>query len=84
MYHDLRKYDLRLERAVLTEMERLELSWLRRQSEPVWGGHLKRGEPLEGTSLESYVKRGLIEDAGNCGVGYVITAKGRAELRNRK
>jgi hypothetical protein len=34
---------------MLTERDRLELSYLGRATEPLWGGHLKRGEPITTT-----------------------------------
>lgn len=63
----------------LTKLERLELSWLSRQSHPVWGGHLARGEPVEQTGLARFVRMGVIEEASQ--FGYRITAKGRAAIR---
>jgi hypothetical protein len=61
----------------LTNLERLELSWLAQQAGPVWGAHLERGEPVEITALANYVERGLIERWKD---GYGISEVGRAAL----
>lgn len=38
-----------------------ELRWLCRQTKPVWGGHIERGEPVEVTALWPLVRDGIIE-----------------------
>lgn len=69
----------------LTSLERTELTYLARQTEPVWGGHLKRGEP-PGQSLARYLSRGWVEVysqvlGGETVKGYRITEAGRKALQ---
>jgi len=60
---------------VLRDIDRRELKWLAQQTDPVWGGHLDRGEPVQvGSPLEFYLSSGLIKCVR--GVGYVITTRG--------
>ena len=59
----------------------LELEWLERQPHPVWAGHLKRGEPAS-RNLQAMIDGGLIEAVSKPCIGYVITEKGRAYVRD--
>lgn len=60
------------------QIRRLELEWLARQSQPVWGGHLERGEPLpQDSGIGAYLRAGLIERHDALGrKGYRITRAG--------
>lgn len=62
----------------LTECERWELSYLARQRRPIWGAHLKRGEPLDSLQMRRWLDLGLIRKIGS--EGYSITDLGRAAL----
>lgn len=64
----------------LTPIERWSLQWLAKQQWPMWGGHLKRGEPLSDNSIKAFLVNGLIAQREG---GYVITDKGR-ELSGAK
>ncbi len=57
---------------------RLELQWLARQSTPMWGGHLERGQPISDPQMRAWVEDGVIERVDHPRLGYVITEKGRA------
>ena len=60
----------------LRDIDRRELKWLAQHVEPVWGGHLDRGEPVQiGSPLEFYLSNGLIKCVKD--VGYIITARGK-------
>lgn len=54
-----------------------ELKWLAKQHEPVWGGHLARGEPISDSTMQAWVADGIIEAVKRPRIGYVLTEKGR-------
>lgn len=54
----------------------LSLRYLARSRQPLWGGHLKRGEPVSDPDMRRWIDEGIIEVVGTD--GYVITDKGRA------
>ena len=62
-------------------LSRGELLYLARENKPVWGGHLKRGEPLNDDGLKRALADGIIKQIGL--EGYVITVKGRKMLGDR-
>lgn len=62
----------------LTPIARLSLSYLAKSREPLWGGHLKRGEPITDPEMRSWVANGLIKQFRD--EGYFITEAGRAAL----
>lgn len=71
----------------LTNDERRSLIWLSQQSEPVWGGHLERGEPIDGPRIDlrfsEWVRNRLVEEWPNHHKrGYRITEKGRVILKD--
>jgi hypothetical protein len=61
----------------VTYSRKAELRWLGRQSLPMWGGHLERGEPLTSETMQEYLIRGLIEPVSDPCLGYVLTDAGR-------
>lgn len=60
-----------------------ELRWLGRQSLPVWGGHLERGEPLRDAQMHAWVRDGIIAAVSHPRLGYVLTDKGREYIESR-
>jgi hypothetical protein len=67
----------------LSDFDVLQLSWLAKQHEPMWGGHLKRDEPISDHDMCRWLDLGLIErvpDTGYHDCGYRITPAGRAAL----
>ncbi len=59
--------------------ERLQLEYLRRSTEPLWGGHLQRGEPVTDGDMMRWIDNGWIEVAPDRS-GYVLTELGRSAL----
>lgn len=59
---------------MLTENEKLELRYLRRANKPLWGGHLKRKEPITDPKMQRWLDLGLIKAVQNN--GYVLTETG--------
>lgn len=68
---------------ILTERDRLELSYLRMRDRPLWGGHVERGEPITAPRLQKWVDEGLIEYTEVTLKGYVLTEKGKQALDKR-
>lgn len=64
---------------MLTKRERLELEYLAKAHQPLWGGHLKRGEAITDPNMKRWVDQGLIEAVGTD--GYVLTKAGELALR---
>lgn len=64
--------------AHLTNSEDDQLRYLARSSEPLWGGHLKRGEPITDQQMQRWLDLGLIEAVGS--EGYRATPLCRATL----
>jgi hypothetical protein len=62
----------------LSKMDRRHLGWLAKQHAPMWGGHLKRGEPISDPDMGRWIETGLIEAVDT--EGYRITDAGRAAL----
>lgn len=62
----------------MTDLERLELAYLAKQYRPIWGAHLKRGEPLPDNNMKRWLVRGWMKQVGL--QGYVITNTGREAL----
>ena len=62
----------------LSKMDQLQLGWLARRAKPMWGGHLKRGEPISDPDMRRWVETGLIKAIGT--EGYVLTEAGRREV----
>jgi len=56
------------------------LQYLARSHVPLWGGHLKRREPITDGEMQDWVDRGLIQAVGT--EGYVITEAGREVIRD--
>lgn len=61
---------------ILTKLERWMLEDLGRSEQPLWGGHLKRGEPVNDPDMRRWIENGLIEAVGT--EGYRLTDAGRA------
>jgi len=61
----------------LTEQEKVELAYLA-QKNYLWGGHLKRGEPLNDPHMIRWRDLGLIEAVDT--IGYRITDAGRRAI----
>lgn len=61
---------------MLTERDKLQLRYLGRSLQPLWGGHLQRGEPISDPDMQRWLELGLIEAVGTR--GYLLTVKGRA------
>ena len=61
--------------------ERMELEWLGRQTKPVWGGHLERGEPITDANMQRWLDQGIIKAVETPSKGYVLTDIGRTYLR---
>ena len=59
---------------ILPKKDVRQLRWLDRQRSPVWGAHLKRGDPITDPSMQSWLDQGLIQQIGE---GYVLTNYGR-------
>jgi hypothetical protein len=59
---------------LLTESEKLELRYLQRANKPLWGGHLKRKEPITDPKMQRWLDLGLIEAVRDD--GYMLTATG--------
>lgn len=59
------------------DLRRAELQWLGRQTLPMWGGHLERGEPVSDPQMRAWIADGLIEAVESPRCGYILTAKGR-------
>ena len=57
-----------------------ELHWLAQQKEPVWWGHLERGEPISDPKMRMWVEEGYIEVVREPRLGYIITEKGRQRV----
>lgn len=64
----------------LSKSELLHLSWLSRQTEPMWGAHLERNEPITDGAMQRWIECGWIREANNGHRGYVLTETGRALL----
>ena len=62
----------------LTAQEDMELRYLARSTQPLWGGHLQRGEPVTDPDMKRWIDLGLIEPVGT--KGYRVTALCRANL----
>lgn len=62
----------------MTKLDRLILEYLGQAEKPLWGGHLKRGEPLRDQTMQRWLKQGLIEAVD--GKGYILTDAGRAAI----
>lgn len=62
----------------LTKLEVMQLRYLERAGYPLWGGHLKRGEPVSDPTMRRWIETGLIESRGTD--GYMLTEAGKREL----
>lgn len=62
----------------LTQLEDDQLRYLARSPKPLWGGHLKRGEPITDSDMQRWLDLGLIEAVGK--EGYRATPLCRANL----
>lgn len=60
-------------------LEQLELQYIANARQPIWGGHLKRGEPITGSNMQRWLDNGWIEAVGT--EGYRMTDKGRQALQ---
>ena len=65
-------------RRAISSIDRVLLSFLAAQEDPVWGGHLERGEPLNDAAMIGWLDRGWIEQVED--KGYRITDSGREQL----
>ena len=54
----------------LSKRDRLHLRCLLDADEPLWGGHLQRGEPITDPDMQRWLDLGLIKVVGE-GTGYV-------------
>jgi hypothetical protein len=59
----------------------MSLEWLAKQREPMWGGHLQRGEPMSDPLMREWIEDGWIKAVGK--QGYILTDKGRAAINGR-
>jgi DNA-binding PadR family transcriptional regulator len=62
-------------------LERMQLEYLARAYQPIWGGHIKRGEPITDPDMQRWLDQGWIEVVGTD--GYRITDKGRKALQQK-
>lgn len=60
-------------------LERLQLEYLAKAARPIWGGHLKRGEPITDPDMQRWLDGGWIKTVGT--EGYRITDRGRKALQ---
>lgn len=63
---------------MMTERDRLHLSYLQNATQPLWGGHLKRKEPITDPDMQRWIDAGWIVAVGE--KGYIATEKCRAAL----
>lgn len=63
--------------ASLSTMELLQLRYLARH-QPLWGGHLQRGERLNDPDMVRWIERGWIEPDGT--IGYRLTEDGQRAI----
>ena len=68
----------------LSNRDRLHLRHLRDADEPLWGGHLQRGEPITDPDMQRWLDAGLIEVVGEGTgyVGYATTDKAKELLKD--
>jgi hypothetical protein len=66
------------EAVMLSKRDKQELRHLAQSEQPLWGGHLIRGEPALDPDLIRWVALGIVKPIYNDGyMGYILTDRGR-------
>lgn len=66
---------------MMSKHDRLHLGYLEKARQPLWGGHLKRNQPITDPDMSRWLAHGWIERVGN--QGYALTALGQIVLHQQ-
>jgi hypothetical protein len=65
----------------MIDIDQLQLEWLAKQTESMWGGHIERGEPVSDPTMRRWIADGIIAEVSYPRPGYVLTTKGKTHCR---
>ena len=64
---------------MLTNLDIMQLRYMKRVGYPLFGGHLSRGQPLpQNSDIRRWIGEGVVEQKGN--EGYVLTDAGLVKV----
>lgn len=66
---------------MMSKRDRLHLGYLEKARQPLWGGHLERGQPITDPDMPRWLSHGWIERVDR--QGYILTAAGQIALHQQ-